>query len=118
MFSYEAPPLDLEIVESPSRIFRWGHQMVSGINELITVKEYNFILVDPLFVYTCRQLWLGSPGIIVGFSMMNGFIDDGFGQSCEASPVAKTYPPMCIRSKCVTEAWPVIASVKSVVKSF
>jgi hypothetical protein len=49
MFSYEAPPLDLEIGESPSRIFRWGHQMVSGINGLVTVGEYNFILVDSLF---------------------------------------------------------------------
>jgi hypothetical protein len=49
MFSYEASPLDLEIVESPKRIFRWGHQMVSGINGLVTVGEYNFILVDPLF---------------------------------------------------------------------
>jgi hypothetical protein len=70
MFSYEAPPLDLEIVESPSRIFRWGHQMVSGINGLVTLGEYNFILVDPLFVYTCRQLWLGGPGIIVGCSVI------------------------------------------------
>jgi hypothetical protein len=49
MFSNEASPLDLEIVESLNRIFRWGHQMVSGINGLVTVGEYNFILVDPLF---------------------------------------------------------------------
>jgi hypothetical protein len=49
MFSDEAFRLDLEIVESPNRIFRWGHQMVSGINGLVTVGEYNFIFVDPLF---------------------------------------------------------------------
>jgi hypothetical protein len=49
MFSDEAPPLDLEIVESPNRMFRWGHQMVSGINGLVAVGEYNFILVDLLF---------------------------------------------------------------------
>jgi hypothetical protein len=49
MFSNEASHLDLEIVESPNGIFRWGHQMVSGINGLVTVGKYNFILVDLLF---------------------------------------------------------------------
>jgi hypothetical protein len=47
-FSVEAPPLDLEIVESLKRVLRWGHEMVSVINGLATVGEYSFITLDPL----------------------------------------------------------------------
>jgi hypothetical protein len=43
------PSLYLEIVVSSNKIFRWGHQMASGINRLVTVGKYNLILMDLLF---------------------------------------------------------------------
>jgi hypothetical protein len=75
---------------------KWGHQMVSGINGLVTVGECNSILADPLFDIYMQAILACASGIIVGCPLMIRFIVDGPRQSCEAAPVAKTNPPPCV----------------------